>query len=209
MNDTVSARPRPRAFWADLRFLLGIALIVVSVIGVWFVVAAARQTAPVFAAASTIVPGQSVKADDLRVVEVALGQIQESYASPATLQPGSVATRTIPAGELVPRDAVGDAARARTTTIVLHSASDVPASVTTGSAVEVWAAAPLDRGAFDTPRILVGAATVASVDRDRTMMGSGGTAVEIVIARADVAAALAAVADGSNLSIVPTEGAGS
>ncbi|MGB4776870.1 SAF domain-containing protein [Microbacterium sp.] len=202
----VTARPRPRAFWADVRFLLGIALVVVSVAGVWFVVAAARQTAPVFAAARTITPGQAVDADDLRVVEVALGQLEESYASPATLRPDAVATRTITAGELVPQDAVGDAARARSTTIVVHSATAVPAAVAAGSDVELWAAPQRERGVYETPRILVPSATVVSVDRDETMMGSGGTAVELVIARADVAAALAAVTDGSSLSIVPTSG---
>ena len=206
MSEFVTARPRPRAFWADLRFLLGIALIVVSVAGVWFVVAAARQTVPVFAAASTLVPGQDVDAGDLRVVEVALGAVQDSYASPATLQPGAVVTRTVAAGELVPRDAVGEPSRARTTTIVVRTASEVPAAVVTGSDVEVWAASPLERGTFDTPRILVGAATVASVDRERSMMGSAGAAVEIVIERADVAAALAAIADGSSLAIVPIGG---
>ncbi len=209
MSDTVTARPRPRGFWADLRFLLGIALIVFSVAGVWLVVAAARQTVPVFAAATTLVPGQRVDADDLRVVEVALGPLQDSYASPATLHPGAVAARAVPAGELVPRDALGDAARARTTTVVVRSASDVPATVAAGSSVEVWAAAPRERGAFDTPRILIAAATVASVERDRSVMGSDGVAVEIVIERADVAATLAAIADGSSLSIVPTGASGS
>lgn len=202
----VTARPRPRAFWADVRFLLGIALVIVSIAGVWFVVAAARQTAPVFAAARTIVPGQAVDADDLRVVEVALGPLEDAYASPATLTPGAVATRTVAAGELVPRDAVGDAAQARTTTIVIRSATAVPAAVAAGATVEVWAAPQLERGVYDTPRILVASATVVSVDRDESMMGSAGTAVELVVSRADVAAALAAVADGSSLSVVPSSG---
>jgi hypothetical protein len=41
------------------------------------------------------------------------------------------------------------------------------------------------------------------------MMGATAVAVEIVIDRADVAATLAAIADGSSLSIVPSGGAGS
>ena len=63
----------------------------------------------------------------------------------------------------------------------------------------MWAAPQLERGVYDTPRILVASATVVSVDRDESMMGSAGTAVELVISRADVAAALAAVADGMSL----------
>lgn len=207
MTAAPTARPRPRAFWADIRFLLGIVLIAVSVAGVWFVVAAARQTAPVFVAAHTIVPGQAVDAGDLRVVEVALGTVEKQYLSPVDLVPGSVALRTISADELVPVAALGDAALARTTTVVVHSAAEVPTAVEIGTVVEVWAAPQLERGVFDTPRILVAAATVVSVARDDSMIGTTGTAVEIVIERSDVAAALTAIADGSSLSIVPTTGA--
>lgn len=207
MSDHTAARPRPRAFWADIRFLLGIALVVASVVGVWLVVAAARQTVPVFAAARTIVPGDAVGADDVRVVEVALGQLEDAYASPATLAPGAIATRTIPAGQLVPRDAVGEAGGLRTTNVVVHSATEIPAAVAPGASVEVWAAPQLERGTFDTPRILVPTATVVSVSTDDSMMGSAGTAVELVIERADVADTLAAIAGGANLSIVPTTGA--
>lgn len=203
MSDHTAARPRPRAFWADVRFLLGVALVVASVAGVWLVVAASRQTAPVFAAARTIVSGEAVGSDDLRVVEVALGQLEAAYASPGTLVPGAVAVRTIPAGELVPQDAIGDAAGLRTTTVVVHSATELPAAVASGATVEVWAAPQLERGVFDTPRILVPAATVVAVATDDSMMRTGGAAVELVIERADVADTLAAIAGGASLSIVP------
>lgn len=207
MSDHSALRSRPRAFWADIRFLLGVALIVVSIVGVWLVVSAARQTVPVFAATRTIVPGEVIDSGDLRVVEVALGQTQAVYASPASLQPGGVAVRTIAEGELVPKDAVGDAASLRTTTVVVRSATALPAAVGEGSTVEVWAAPQLERGVYDTPRILVGTATVVSVSTDDSMLGSSGPAVELVIERSDVADTLAAIAGGSSLSIVPTAGA--
>ena len=201
-------RGRPRAFWADARFLLGIVLVVASVAGVWFVVSASRQTVPVFAAARTIVPGQPVAADDVRVVEVALGQVGPAYLSSDALADGLVAVRTIESGELVPQSAVGDAAGTRTTSVVLRSAVDVPASVEPGTVVEVWAAPPVETGGFDPPRILVADATVASVTRDDSMIGGGTAALEVVIPRSDVAAILAAMADESALSVVPTLGAG-
>lgn len=202
--DTV--RPAPRAFWADARFLLGIALIIASVAGVWLVVASARQTGPVFAAARTIVPGQTVTADDLRVVDVALGSAGETYVSPASLQPGVIATRTILEGELVPQAAVDDADAARTTTIVIRTSGDVSASVVAGSVVEVWAAPAEDGGTFGEPRILVPSATVVSVTRDDAVVSGTDVSLEIVIPRADVAESLAALADGANMSVVPVAG---
>ena len=157
-----------------------------------------------FAAARTIVAGEAVGADDLTVVDVALGHVEGAYASPASLTPGSVATRTIPEGQLVAKDAIGDAAGLRTTTVVVHSATELPAAVGPGSTVEVWAAPQLERGQYDKPRILVASATVVSVTADDTMIGSAGSAVELVIERAEVADTLAAISGGASLSIVPT-----
>ena len=201
-----SARPRSRAFWGDARFFLGILLVVASVAGVWFVVAASRQTVPAFAASRTIVPGEAISSDDVRLVDVSLGQLGDAYLASDALADGLVATRTIASGELVPHSAVGEASEARTTSVVLRSAVDVPGSVEAGSVVEVWAAPLIERGSYDVPRVLVADATVVSVTRDDTMIGGGSAALEIVIPRADVAATLAAMADESALSVVPTAG---
>lgn len=200
-------RPTRHRPWIDARFIAGIVLIVVSVAGVWLVVAAARQTAPALAAARTIVAGEPVDTSDLRVVDVALGQVADTYATTGDVDAGVIATRTIPAGELVPADALGDPAGARTTSVVVRSAVDVPAAVGAGTAVEVWAAPQRERGVYDAPRILVADATVAAVDRDDSMMGGGAASLELVIPRADVAAVLAAISDSSALSVVPTTGA--
>jgi hypothetical protein len=207
MTALETARPRPRAFWADARFFLGILLVIASVAGVWFVVSASRQTVPAFAADRTIVPGEVISEGDVRVVDVALGQVGDAYLPPDALADGMVATRTIESGELVPRSAVGDADAVRTTSVVLRSAVDVPGSVRAGSVVEVWAAPLIERGTYDVPRILVADATVVSVTRDESMIGGGSAALEVVIPRSEVAATLAAMADESALSVVPTAGA--
>lgn len=201
------ARPRRRAPWADARFLLGILLIVASIAGVWFVVTSSRTTAPVYAATHTIVPGDTVSAGDLHVVQVGLGTAEGAYLVPETLGDGVVATRTVEAGELVPASAVGDAAAARTTTVVIRSAVDVPTSVRPGTVVEVWAAPAEQQGRHGTPAILVADATVSSVSDDDSLMGRAAASLEIVIPRADVADVLAAVAAESALSVVPTSGA--
>ncbi len=196
-------RPAPRAFRTDLRFLIGIALILASIVGVWLVVQSARHSDPIFAAARTLVEGQEVTAADLRVVEVTLGAAHESYVAPGLLEPGAVLRRTVAEGELLPRDAVTDAGTPTTATVVVESFSDVPASVAAGSIVEVWVAPVSEGGSFDTPRILVPRATVVSVDREGGVLGQAGSSLEIVIDRADTAQTLAAVSDGSALSVVP------
>lgn len=192
-----------RSAWTDIRFVIGIALVLASMAGVWAVVAVSRATAPVYAAAATIVPGQAVDADDLTVIEVALGTASEMYLGADDLGPGVVATRTVSAGELVPRDALVPERTAQTTVVVLDTTTSIPESVVAGSVVEVWAAPRLDQTRFDAPRILVADATVVRVDRDTSPLAAGAASVELVVARADVSATLGAVADGAAISIVP------
>lgn len=197
---------RPRAFWNDVRFFVGLGLIVASVVGVWATVTVARQTVPVFAAARTIVPGDEVTADDLRVVEAALGAAEGIYMSPDALTPGTIATRTVAEGELVPVSALEDDARARVTTVVVQTTTAVPSDVVPGSVVELWASPVLEQGAFGTPAILVADATVAAVDEADSLLGARGSALELVVPRSDVAAVLQAVAASAALSIVPAAG---
>ena len=197
---------RPRAFWNDLRFFVGLGLIVASVAGVWLTVTAARQTTPVYAAARTIVPGDEVTASDLRVVEAALGSAQDVYVTPDALAPGVIATRTVTEGELVPVSALEDGARSRMTTVVVQTMSAVPSDVVPGTVVELWAAPALEQGTFGTPAILVADATVAAVDEADSLLGARGSALELVVPTSDVAAVLQAVAASAALSIVPAAG---
>lgn len=206
MTVATSGEHRPRAFWADVRFFLGVLLVLASIAGVWLVVTASRQTVPVLIAAHTLVPGESIDDSAVQVVEVALGTVEASYLSEADLADDAVATRTIEAGELVPLTAVGDAKSATTTTVVLHSTVDVPASVEQGSRVEVWQAPAIERGEYDVPRVLIADATVVDVVRDDSLVGGGAAALELVIDRGEVSDTLAAIAAGAALSVVPLAG---
>lgn len=199
----VSARTR-RAFWADARFFVGIALVVASIAGVWFVVTSARVTVPVLAASDTIVAGEVVSSSSLRVVQVSLGAASAAYISPGELGDARVATRTIGAGELVPAEALAPAASSRVTTVVVTSSAEVPGTVTSGSVVELWAAPRLERGEYGVPEIIVADAIVRSVGKPTTGVGRSGVSLELVIARSEVATTLGAVASEWSFSVVPT-----
>ncbi|MEJ6555133.1 hypothetical protein PQI51_08910 [Microbacterium esteraromaticum] len=197
-----------RPFFGDLRFVIGVVLVVASVAGVWLLVSSSRQTVPVLQATRTVLPGETISSAELQVVEVGLGALTDSYLAPQSLEPGAVAVRTLTPGELVPLAAVGDADELRTTAVVISSTA-VPADVTAGTVVELWHAPPLEDGrAFEEPRILVGDAVVAAVAEEEGMLAGSRTDVEVIVDRADVADVLAAITGGDALSLVPT-GAGS
>ncbi|CAH0128918.1 SAF domain-containing protein [Microbacterium foliorum] len=196
-------RPR-RAVWGDARFLIGIALVLLSIGGVWAVVSSAGATAPILQASRTIVRGEALTSDDFQIVEVGLGGVTSRYVAPQDLQPGRIAAKTVTEGELLAHSAVEDVDAGRTTTVVVESGPGIPADVGAGSDVELWAAPPSDDGtAQEPPRILVADAIVTSVSKSESVLASGGSTVEVVIERADVAAVLGAITGGSVLAVVP------
>lgn len=201
----MTSPPRARrAFWSDIRFLIGVVLVIVSIAGVWLIVSSARQTTPILQADRTIAQGEALVSDDFLVVEVSLGAVGEDYLAPQDLQPGMIAARTLSGGELLPVTATGDASSARTTSIVIESSVGIPESVTVGTPVELWFAPPLeDSEGFDAPRILVADVVVASIPKADGVLAQQSTALELVIDRADVADVLAAITSDAALSVVP------
>ncbi|WP_295105464.1 hypothetical protein [uncultured Microbacterium sp.] len=193
-----------RAVWGDARFLIGIAVVALSVAGVWAVVSSSGATTPVLQATRTIPLGEALVSGDFQVVDVGLGSVSDRYLAPQDLRPGQIASRTVVDGELMPTSAAEDADANRTTTIVVESSTGIPADVDAGSIIELWHSPPVDDGALPgTPRILVADAIVTSVTKTEGMLAADGTTAEIVIDRADVADVLSAITGGSVLSVVP------
>ncbi|WP_426183906.1 SAF domain-containing protein [Microbacterium sp. TWP3-1-2b2] len=201
----MTTQPRTRrAFWGDIRFLIGIALVILSIVGVWLIVSSARQTTPVLQADRTIAQGEALISDDFRVVEVSLGSVVDGYLAPQDLEPGMVASRTLADGELLAVTAAADAQSTRTTSIVIESSVGIPESVAVGTPVELWFAPPLaETEEFDAPRILVADVVVASIPESDGMLAQRSAMLEVVIDRSDVADVLAAITGGAALSVVP------
>lgn len=198
------SRPR-RAFWGDTRFLIGVALVALSITAVWLIITSSEHARPVLRADRTIVQGETLSSDDFQVIEVGLGLSAEEYPGPEDLEPGQIAARTLTKGEIVPAAALADADRNRSTTIVVESGTGIPGEVQAGTVVDLWYAPPLDDGrTYDTPRILVTDVVVRDVIEASGMLADAAVArLELVIDRSDAADVLAAITGGASLSVLP------
>ncbi|WP_029266822.1 MULTISPECIES: SAF domain-containing protein [unclassified Microbacterium] len=204
-----SLPPPRRAFWGDVRFLVGIALVALSIAGVWLIVSASDHAVPALQATRTIAQGEELTSSDFQVVDVGLGSLADDYLGPEDVRPGSVAARTLQSGELVPTSALTDADSSRSTTVVIQSSTGIPEGVEAGTVVEIWQAPPLDESrSYDVPRILVADVIVHDVLDQEGVLADTGSQLEVVIDRADVADVLAAITGGAALSVVPV-GSGS
>jgi len=220
LRPTLDALPTPvaprlrRPTWRDPRLLVGCALVAGSVALGATVVSSARDTAPVYVAAHDLVPGDPVKASDLRVVDVNLGGEASRYFAPegTGLVAGSVATTVVRSGELVPRAALGAASEVTARAVAVPVSGTLSDRVRTGSTVDVWfvpqaaSGVVTADGADDAaaPRRLAQGAVVAQVDEPGSSLVVGGqTTVQVLVQPDELPGVLAALAADGAVTVVP------
>lgn len=195
--------------WRDRRLVVGLVLVLSSVALGAAVVGRADDTAPVFVADHSLVPGQPLRADDLRVVRVQLGGQQGRYLGAASAPaPGSVVIRSVQAGELVPSSAVGRPDAVTSRPVAVPVPAGAAQGLRPGSLVDVWVSAKgTVAGSFAPPRALVRGAEVVSVGSGGGVLSTASeVTVRLLLADGLVPQVLSAVDNGARVDVVPIPG---
>jgi hypothetical protein len=204
-STTAPKERRPRSFWFDPRFGIGLGLVIVSVLGVLGIVNSADSSVQVLAARSALSPGDRIVAADLVAKSVRLGDVDAKYLLASGLpSDGLVVTRTVSAGELVPVSAVGARSGTRVASVVVTVQGTLPKSVVAGAVVDLWSSSQTEDRSFGPPSVLASSATVVRViAQDGIIAGQTGGAVEVLVQRSRLASVLAAIANEDAVSLVP------
>jgi hypothetical protein len=128
-----------------------------------------------------------------------------TYVTAGELAEGTIATRTIGAGEFVPLAAIGRASAVTSTRLVVDVASGLPADTEPGTAVDVWATVTDPYGEMPSSSAIVvpGATFVRVVEAD-SFASESSMRAELLIPRATIRDLLAAQGDGARIVVVPT-----
>ena len=212
MSQDFPAPKRRRSFWFDPRFLIGLVLVVVSVVGVTGLVNAANSSAIVLAARAPLTPGERVHASDLIPTSVRAGTTEKLYLRAAQIpKDGVIVTRAVAAGELVPASAIGSAAGSELTSVVVSLTTALAASIGPGSRVDLWSADAVDAteqgggSGFAAPTVLVSSAIIVRVVDQKNLVATEGSEVELLVPKDATASVLDAIANGAALSVVPDD----
>ncbi|MBD8080709.1 hypothetical protein [Cellulosimicrobium arenosum] len=211
-SPTASRLRRPT--WRDPRLLIGVVVIACSVaLGSWAVGSASR-TVPVYAAAGVLLPGDPVAAQDLRIVDVQLGPVDDGYVhADAPLPDDAVMLRALEPGELVRPSAYGSAEDLEVRSVAVPVTTGLSDRIAPGTQVDLWYVPAEDaaEGDDDAPRDpveLVSDVTVAQVDEGGGSLVAGGpVTVHTLVPVADLPTVLSAVTGEGDLAVVPRGGA--
>lgn len=206
------ARRLRQPSWRDVRLLVGVALVLLSVVAGALVVSAADRTTPTYAAAHALTPGEQLEPSDLVVVgsRVAGGTARYLHADGA-LDPGLVVLRPVLTGELVPLTAVGSQDQVAVRPVTVPVAPEIADGLRTGMLVDVWVAPRRVEGerGYAEPEQLASGAAVGELATRRGALGtSSTTAVQVLVGPDVVPDLIHAVDDESRVTLVPVPGTG-
>jgi hypothetical protein len=191
--------------------VVGLALVLASVVAGALVVSAADRTRPTYAAARTLLPGQSVERADLAVVGARVAGGASRYLDAREpLAPGLVVLRPVLPGELLPRSAVGDPAEVDLRPVTVPVAPEIADALATGMLVDVWVAErdEDDRGYAEPERLATDVAVGERATRRGALGSSSTTAVQVLVGADVVPRLIHAVDDESRVTLVPVPSAG-
>jgi hypothetical protein len=201
---SIASKGRPR--WFDARLLVGMSLVVISIVAVVGIITASDDGVDVVSTPRLLTVGDRVAIEDLEIRRVSLGAGVDAYLlADAVPSEGIVVTRTVGAGELVPRAAVGDDRGPRATTVVVALSTALGATVTPGDTLDLWSAPAIEAGRFGAPIVITSSAQlVRAIAVEGIAAGNDAGRVELLVPRRDVARILHALANGDALSAIPT-----
>ena len=200
-----------RPTWRDPRLAFGLLLVAGSVaLGTW-AVADAGRTVAVYAAASTLTPGDAIGPQDLVAVDVRLDDLDLYYPVSADPPHGLVALRTVGERELLARSAAGSVTQLDYRSVAIPVTEALSSKVAEGSQVDLWLVAPQPSGlatvAAPAPELLADGLVVAELGEGGSGLLSGGApTVHVLVPSTDLPRVLAALGGGGAVAIVPVPG---
>lgn len=190
-----SVRKRP------VQLLLSAAMIAGSVVGAWFVIESSKITEVYLVTKSDLASGTALSQENLESAELVLFERGGQYLQEGELPLGAYLTRTISAGEVIPRSAVTTQALDDYSNIVLTPSVEISSAITPGSKVSVWASPALDYQSFGEPAIAALDVEVVQVRQPEGSFASASKSVEIRVPKTSIQSILRAIANRDAIAL--------
>jgi hypothetical protein len=187
---------------SPVQLLLSTAVIAGSVVGAWFVIESSKVTEVYLVTRSDLASGTALSEENLETAELALFARGGQYLKEGELPLGSYLTRTISAGEVIPKSAVTTQALDDYSNIVLTPSVEISSAITPGTKVSVWASPALDYQSFGEPAIAALDVEVVQVKEPEGSFASAAKSVEIRVPITSIQSILRAIANRDAIALM-------
>jgi hypothetical protein len=181
---------------------LGMLLITISMVGVWWVIEANNATEEFLVAAKPAASGSIITESSFRVARMNLGESSRLYLKPGDLEPGNYLLNTMAVGQLVALGSVASAIIDARQPVVITSTMPLPQGVGVGDFVDIWVSESLVGGSFAAPMTLVLDAEIVDIAQATGVMADQQPQIQVLVPVESVSPILDAVASKDAVSLI-------
>jgi hypothetical protein len=179
--------------------ILGMLLITISVVGVWWVIEANNTTEEYLVAAKPATSGSMITESSFRVARMNLGESSGLYLKPGDLEAGNYLLNNMAVGQLVALGSVASAIIDARHPVVISSSMPLPRS---GDFVDIWVSESLEGGGFAAPVTIVLDAEIVDIAEATGVMADQQPQVQLLVPVESVSPILDAVASKDAISLI-------
>jgi len=182
--------------------ILGMLLVTLSMVGVWFFIEVNNRTEEYLVAAKPAASGSMITESSFRVAKLNLGDSSRLYLKPGDLEPGNYLLNTMAVGQLVALGSVASAIIDARQPVVITSTMPLPRGVGVGDFVDIWVSQSLEGGVYADPLTLVLDAEIVDITTETGVMANQQPQVQVLVPVDAVSSILDAVASKDAISLV-------
>ena len=183
------------------RFLISGVVICFSILGAWWLIDASKATETYLITSEDLATGSPVLDSDLGRIELALFGIGDNYLKLGELPAGAYLSRSISAGEVIPRSSVTTQTLDDWSNIVITPSLELSSSIGPGSKVWVWASPALDYQSFGEPGIAAIDVEVVEIREPTGNFSQGQNSVELRVPVEALQSLLRSISNGDSLAL--------
>lgn len=169
-----------RRLLTSRRTLVGLALVVVSLVGVGLVIQESAQTRVIAVASGALVAGQVLSPSDVEPLTVPDSAVFDAYATMSDADSVSILTRSVSPGEFIPREILGTDQLSDDSVVTIELSIGQPEWLVAGARAELWVSPAAAENSFLAPFVLAPEVTLVRVAKDE------GFAADSVTTRVDL-----------------------
>lgn len=183
------------------RLLVSGVVVAAAVLGAWWVIDNSKATESYLITKHNLATGAPVQAGALATAELALFDLGDTYLKVGELPEGAYLSRSISAGEAIPRSALTTQTLHNWSNLVITPSVELSSSIGPGSKVLVWASPAIDYQSFGEPGIVAIDVEVVEIREPPGNFAQALSSVELRVPVAAIQSLLRSISNGDAIAL--------
>ncbi len=186
------------------RLLLSAVVVTSSIVGAWWVLDSSKATQSYLITMQDLATGSPVVDSNLGSIELSLFSIGDRYLKVGELPTGAYLSRTVLAGEAIPRSAITTQLLDDWSNLVITPSFELSSAIGPGSKVSVWSSPALDYQSYGEPAIAAVDVEVVEIRKPTSGFTQAQNSVELRVPIEALQSLIRSISNGDAIALTAT-----